>query len=206
MAVESPFCLHDQKLKRLPGTFTVVQCLRTTHCSGKPIKVIQNCDQSITDQCRWRRKRRRGGQNLWDFSAHPNPSHMRTQTVTNKQNTFCSQWKINVTPTTSHIEKHSLCSGMNKALHTWNFLGHHATLHYHCNPLRELYPVFSLCQAQIVPKTGMPSLKHQTEDGWKLHKHAHTHSANNSVERQRQEEKICSVGKIKHLLLTGLEL
>lgn len=154
MAVESPYCLHDQKLKRFSGTSTVVRHLRTTHCRGKPIKVIQNCDQSITDQCRWRRKRRRGGQNLWDFSAHPTSLACTHKQPWKKLNTFCSQWKINVTPTTSHIEMLSLCSGMNKALHTWNFLGHHATLHYHCNPLRELYPVFSLRQAQIVPKTG----------------------------------------------------
>lgn len=86
----------------------------------------------------------------------PNLSHMHTQTAIKKQkqNTFCSQWKIYVTPTISHTEKHSLCNGMNKPLHTLNFLGHHAILHYHCNPLGELYPVFSLCQAQIVPKTG----------------------------------------------------
>lgn len=52
----------------------------------------------------------------------------------------------------------------------------------------------------------MCSLKHQTEDEGKLHKHAHTHSANNSVKRWRQGEKICSVGKKRLLPLTGLEL
>lgn len=143
MAIKSPHCLHDQKLKCFSRTSTVVWRLRTTHCWGKPIKVIQNCDQSITGWCRWRRTRRRGGQNLWDFIAHPT-SFSCTHKQPWKTNTFGSQWKINVTPTSSHIEKHSLCSAMNKALHTWNFLGHHATLHYHCNPLRELYPVFFL--------------------------------------------------------------
>lgn len=37
-------------------------------------------------------------------------------------------------PGSKHVQKYS--GGMNKALHTWNFLGHHATLHYHCSPLR----------------------------------------------------------------------
>lgn len=113
----------------------------------------------------------------------------------------------NVTPTTSHIEKHSLCSGMNKALHTWNFLGHHATLHYCCNPLRKLYPLFFLSVKRRQRQRHVTCfLKHQTEDDRKLHKHAQTCCANNSAEKWRQGEKICSVGKIKHLPLTGLQL
>lgn len=132
-----------KKLNCSSRTSTVVCHLRTTHCRGKPIKVIQNCDQSITDWCRWRRKRRRRGQNLWDFSARPTSlTCTHKQPLKNKTNTFCSQWKIYVTPTTSHTEKHSLCNGMNKPLHTLNFLGHHAILHYHCNPLGELWRVF----------------------------------------------------------------
>lgn len=108
MAVENPCCLHDEKFNRSSRTTKAVCHLRTTHCRGKPIKVIQYCDQSITGWRRWKRKRRTARQNLRDF---------------------CSQWKMNVTPTTSRTGKHSLCRGMNKALHTWNFLGHHAALH-----------------------------------------------------------------------------
>lgn len=141
MAVESPCCLHDENLNHSSRTSTVVCRLRTTHCRGKPIKVIQNCDQSITDWCRWRRKGR-GGRNLWDFSTHP-----ISLTCTHKQ-PFKYKYILltmeNKHHTTSHTEKHSLCSGMNKALHTWNFLRHHATLHYWCSPLGELYPFFFL--------------------------------------------------------------
>lgn len=151
---ESPYCLHDRNENTslgLPQQF----CLwEPTHCWGEPIKVIQNCDQSITDKCRWRRKRRRGQKT----SAQPNTLTRKRPLKKEKrkgksQIYFAHNGKTNVTPTTPRAHKHSLCSGMNKALHTWNFLGHHATLHYHSNPLRELHPVVSLCQAQIAPKT-----------------------------------------------------
>ena len=108
MAVENPCCLHDEKFNRSSRTSKAVCHLRTTHCRGKPIKVIQYCDQSITGWRRWKRKGRTARQNRRDF---------------------CSQWKMSVTPTTSCTGKHSLCRGTNKALHTWNFLGHHAALH-----------------------------------------------------------------------------
>ena len=69
MAVKNPYCLHDQKLKYFSKSSTVTLHLKTTHHWEEPIKVIQNCDQSITDKCRWGRKRKRRRQNLWDISA-----------------------------------------------------------------------------------------------------------------------------------------
>lgn len=124
------------KWKHFPRTSTGVQLWRTTHRRGKPIKVIQNCDQSTTDECRWRRTRRREGQNPRRLQHSPALSHANTNS--HKKTNVLFSMEINSTTTTSHRDTHSLCSGMNKVLHTWNFLGHRGT------PLRELYPFFFL--------------------------------------------------------------
>lgn len=99
---------------------------------------------------------------------------------------------------------------MNKVLHTWNFLGHRSFLRRHCYLLREHYPVFFFSLSST----------DRTKERWRSHgnirqktaknhtlSHTHTHSCTNTANitaaRQRHQEKICSVGKIKHLPLTG---
>lgn len=85
--------------------------LRATHRRGKPIKVIEKCDQSITGGG----GREEREDKAWEISDTPHLSTRGEKT------------------TASQAGQHSLCSGMNKALHTWNFLGHRATPHYHAN-------------------------------------------------------------------------
>lgn len=79
MAVESPRCPHDEKKWKCSSrTSTAVCRLRTTHCRGKPIRVIQKCDQSIPDWCRWRRQGGRRGQNLGRLRHTPGLPRERT--------------------------------------------------------------------------------------------------------------------------------
>lgn len=85
--------------------------LRATHRRGKPIKVIEKCDQSITGGG----GREEREDKAWEISDTP---HLSTR---------------GEKAAASQAGQHSLCSGMNKALHTWNFLGHRATPHYHAN-------------------------------------------------------------------------
>lgn len=77
-----------KKWKCSSRTSTVVCRLRTTHCRGKPIRVIQKCDQSIPDWCRWRRQGGRRGQNLGRLRHTPGLPRERTQlfTILKKQN------------------------------------------------------------------------------------------------------------------------
>lgn len=113
-------------------------------------------------------------------------SQMQTQTALKKikkkkTNTVeCERHTYHFT----HAEKLSPCSGMNRALHTWNFLGHHATLHYHCSPLRELYPVFSLWRAQKAPKTHDAPYETSNRRPQKITQARARTPANNSAEKK----------------------
>lgn len=86
----------------------------------------------------------------------------------------------------------------NKALNTWNFLGHRATLHHQCSPLGGLCTAFSLHRApQTRALRVVHSRTHQTSETQRtLFKHQH--------QETRGSKTIGCVCKTEHLPLTGV--
>lgn len=145
-----------KKWKCSSRTSTVVCCLRTTHCRGKPIRVIQKRDQSIPDWCRWRRQGGRRGQNLRRLRHTPGLPHERTH----KQPFTIIKKNRRTVLLTMEIKHHTHTEALHTPRNEWSashlkfsrasLLSTSSLL-----PAPGTVPSFSsLCQAPKGPKTG----------------------------------------------------